>query len=62
MKVIKEFSAKIVAFQTNILLTLVYIIILPIVWVLYKIFQNKKQDGWRQWSIKSDTVIDILKQ
>ena len=57
----KATSARIVAVQAAIVLGVVYVLCIPLLWV---IFQVKKygSSGWLDWSIPSETLKDIQEQ
>lgn len=62
MKVLKRLSAAILEVQSRFILSLVYIVILPIFALIFKSKEKVSQTGWRKWKRKSDDLKDLQNQ
>lgn len=63
IRAFKQFSKKLAAVQTFILLTAVYILIVPFVKILFHIFKPPtKNNSWSPWTQRFDTISDLEKQ
>ncbi|MBI2020016.1 hypothetical protein HYS94_01195 [Candidatus Daviesbacteria bacterium] len=58
----KKITAKITSLQALVLLSLVYILIVPIFASIYILMNQKTKQGWSSWKLKSDTLDDLKRQ
>ena len=61
MRHAKKLSTRVLAFQASIVLRIVYVVCVPLLWVIYR-KKTQSIDGWSPWSIKSDTLDDVSRQ
>lgn len=63
-KAFKQFSKKIAHIQTFIVLTIIYVVLVPFFALLLRIFKRNIQEknSWSLWKLRSDTIDDIKKQ
>ncbi len=57
----KVTSARIVAIQAVIVLGAVYILCMPVLWVIFRL-RPYEVSGWIDWSIPSQTLTDMQEQ
>ncbi len=65
MKYFKKISKKIADFQSKVILTLVFFIILPPFALISKALSKKSKfrgSNWSLWDLKSDSLEDVKKQ
>ena len=60
----KQFSKKVAVVQARIILTIVYIIFVPIFAVFLRMSKEKKysETGWLPWILRLDSIDDLNKQ
>lgn len=61
---LKLFSKKVVSFQTMIILTLVYVVALPIFSIIFHAVKQKdnKKTTWVSWNPSGNTIKDLKRQ
>ena len=62
MDVFQKLSFKILDFQARLIFFFVYVLLLPLFVVFYKLNQPKIPKHWTKWDIKSETLNDARKQ
>ena len=65
MHMLKRFSRKVAYMQTFLILTIVYVLVVPFFALLFVIFKDKAQSNktsWSTWKLRADTLDDLKKQ
>jgi hypothetical protein len=53
---LKALSAKIIELETTILLSALYLVGIPFVWLLYRVSGHRLSVGWKPWKYQTDTL------
>lgn len=54
----KKFSVLVARFQSTIILSIVYVLFIPLMLVLTGFIQKEKS-GWQPWHVKNDTIDEL---
>lgn len=65
LRILRQFSKKIIQIQAFLILAMLYFIVLPFFAFLFKILRGKiynNRNTWKPWTLKAETMHDIKKQ
>lgn len=62
MQRLREISKRIAAIQATILLTFVYVVFAPFMWVRFRFGGGTFAPSWMPWNYDADTIEDCTKQ